>query len=190
MIGGILVPILIYFSLYFSDLKTIMLSIIFLGILVIAILLIFEFLRLRGKNYLHYLTEKIQRDGEKLFFTGIYYSIAVVLISFFVYFEIISFISYICALFIFGICDGTSTIFGILFGNHKLFYNKDKSYEGSFSFFIFALIIAFIFLRSFEKAFMIALFSMFVESLPNINDNLTLPIFTSLFIEFLVWILN
>lgn len=186
IVGGALIPILIYFSAIFYELKLILLSIIFIGVSVIGIILILEHYKLKGKNFYTKLTEPIRRKKEKIMLVAIYYSIAVIIISILAYFEFLSFIAYICGLLIFGICDGTSTIFGILYGRHKIFYNKDKSYEGSFAFFVFAVIIGVIFFRSFEKVILIALFSTFIESLPKVDDNFTLPIFTTLFIEVLV----
>lgn len=186
MFVGTLIPILIYSANYFAEVKFVMISVIFIAILMIAINLVLEHFRLKGKKFFYTdLTENIQRKEEKIILAGVYYSLSVVIISFFVYFEIISFLSYIVGLLIFGVCDGTSTIFGILFGKHKLFYNKEKSYEGSFAFFIFAIMIAFLFFRSFEKVILIALFSAFVESLPKVNDNFTLPILSTIMIEIL-----
>lgn len=184
MIAGTIIPILIYFATYFAEMKFILLCVIFIAISMIVINLILEYFRIKGKNFFYTdLAQNIQRKKEKIILAGIYYSSAVVIISFFVYFDFVSFVSYVCGLLIFGICDGTSTIFGTLFGKHKLFYNKEKSYEGSFAFFIFAIIIAFAFFRSPEKAFLIALFSAFVEGLPKVNDNFTLPIFATGFID-------
>lgn len=185
LIGGTSIPILIYLSSLFYDIKNILLSVIFIGIFVIIVNAIIEYLRFRGNKLAIYsLIEKIRRkEEEKFILGGIYYSFAVIIVAILVYYNLISFKAFVYCLIIFGICDGVSTISGTLFGKHKIFYNKNKSYEGSFSFFVFALIILFMFFGKIEKAIPVALFSAFVESLPKINDNFSVPIFTAIFIE-------
>ena len=77
-------------------------------------------------------------------------------------------------IFVLGISDAASTIIGSMYGKHKLFYNKKKSWEGSIAFFIAALP-AWFFVG--ELVIPVALLAAVVESLPlKIDDNVMIPL--------------
>ena len=94
----------------------------------------------------------------------------------------------IASLLIMSISDSFAAIIGIKFGQTKLY--KNKSLEGSFSFFITAFIILVCFvsdLHLFESifvAFIITLIELF--SYQQLNDNITIPICSAILIQFLV----
>ncbi|NPA32773.1 MAG: phosphatidate cytidylyltransferase [Aquificae bacterium] len=76
--------------------------------------------------------------------------------------------------------DGLSTLAGKLIGRHRLFYNPEKSLEGTLAFFLGSFLGLSFFLEPLE-AFFISLVCALFESLPlGVDDNLTLPIFASL----------
>ncbi len=72
--------------------------------------------------------------------------------------------------------DSISTLIGIHFGKHKLFYNKNKSVEGTLAGFA-AAFLACSLLSNFSTGFVASLIGTLIESLPvRIDDNLTIPI--------------
>jgi len=79
------------------------------------------------------------------------------------------------AIIILAVGDSVSTLIGKLYGRHKLPYNKGKSWEGSTAFLISTLII-FMFALDPIKAVEMALLMTVVESLPKLNDNITIPV--------------
>ena len=83
-----------------------------------------------------------------------------------------------------ALSDSLSTLIGSFFGRHKLFINKKKSWEGSIVFFVTTLMILLFFIDPI-KALIIAIFVTFIEMLPKIDDNLTIPLTTGL----LIWLL-
>ena len=78
------------------------------------------------------------------------------------------------AIAVLAIADSISTLVGRGFGKHKLPINKKKSFEGSFAF-AAATFIVLLFFISPAKALVITLVTTFVEALPRIDDNLTIP---------------
>ena len=73
--------------------------------------------------------------------------------------------------------DSFSTIFGKLYGKHKIFFNKEKSIEGSFAGFV-AAFFGVLTQVSIPIALAISIFGMIIESIPwKLNDNFTIPIF-------------
>lgn len=80
--------------------------------------------------------------------------------------------------------DSASTLLGMLYGRHRVFYNRRKSYEGTGS----GILAAFLGLMIFTPfSTLIGLLSAFtgmvVESLPiDVDDNLTVPLSASLII--------
>ncbi len=81
--------------------------------------------------------------------------------------------------------DSFSTIIGKTVGNKHLPYNKRKTFEGTFAFFIFAFIGASTQIPYFY-ALIISLFAAFVESLPiKIDDNLSIPVLVGVLLWFL-----
>jgi dolichol kinase len=79
------------------------------------------------------------------------------------------------AILVLAIGDAASTIVGISFGKHKHIWNKSSSWEGTITFFVFAVIILLSF-TSLESALLIAGIIALVESLPVIDDNISIPV--------------
>lgn len=87
----------------------------------------------------------------------------------------------ILSIAIISISDAAATLVGIHLGEHKIFYNKEKStIEGSVSFFMTSLLVAIVLLTP-MKALALALLTAFVESLPKLNDNFSVPISVGVF---------
>jgi len=75
--------------------------------------------------------------------------------------------------------DPLATIVGVKFGKHRIFYNREKSVEGSFAYFAAVLAVAYPFIGLY--ALPIALIAAFVESWGiKIDDNLMVPIILSI----------
>jgi len=82
--------------------------------------------------------------------------------------------------------DPLATIVGVKFGKHRIFYNREKSVEGSSAYFAAVLVIAYLFIGLY--ALPIALIAAFVESWKiQIDDNLMVPIILSILL-FLLYI--
>ena len=80
--------------------------------------------------------------------------------------------------------DPLATIVGVKFGKHKIFYNREKSVEGSFAYFVAVLAVAYPFIGLY--ALPIALIAAFVESWGiKIDDNLMVPFILSI----VIWLL-
>lgn len=80
----------------------------------------------------------------------------------------------ILATLILSICDSLSTLIGVHYGKNALPYNKNKSWQGSVGFLIGALGISLYFFGPLSSV-LIATTSAFVESWPEINDNISVP---------------
>ncbi|MGC8662694.1 MAG: diacylglycerol/polyprenol kinase family protein [Candidatus Micrarchaeia archaeon] len=79
--------------------------------------------------------------------------------------------------------DPIATIVGIIFGNKKLPYNKEKSIAGTAAFFFSTFLVSYFFLG--YLAFAIALAAALVESIDcKIDDNILIPFFLVLIISF------
>lgn len=76
---------------------------------------------------------------------------------------------------IISVSDAASTLVGIPLGKHEIFYNRDKSIEGSMAFFAVSFLIATFFLAPAE-AFLLAFLAAVTESLPHLNDNFSVPV--------------
>jgi dolichol kinase len=84
--------------------------------------------------------------------------------------------------------DSLSTLVGVAYGRHKIFYNKEKSIEGSIGG-ILAAFIGLLLLTQFPPtiAAIASIVGLVTESLPlDVDDNLTVPIMTG----FSLWILT
>jgi dolichol kinase len=94
----------------------------------------------------------------------------------------------VAGIIVLALGDSASTLGGVAFGRHKLFYNPEKSIEGTFA----GLIAAFLGLMiltpfSLAVAASASLVGVIVESLPlGVDDNLTVPVAAG----FSVWILT
>jgi dolichol kinase len=90
----------------------------------------------------------------------------------------------IASITVLALSDSLSTIMGTFFGEHKLSINKKKSWEGSIIFFVTTTMILLFFANP-VKALTVSLIATFVEMLPRIDDNLTVPLVTGL----LMWLI-
>jgi len=70
--------------------------------------------------------------------------------------------------------DSLAGLIGYRFGSHKLFYNKNKSIEGSLAFFISTLI-SFLLFFDVKTSLLLTLFSTMLESILKKYENLILP---------------
>jgi len=85
--------------------------------------------------------------------------------------------------------DGFADLAGRKFGKNKWFFNSKKSIEGTFGFFITSFLFTEIFINNLyhfnygiEKIFIISLVSSLIETLPKIDDNISIP-FSVLFVD-------
>ena len=91
-----------------------------------------------------------------------------------------------------AVYDGFATIFGLLFGKHKIGYGKfklKKTYEGLFGGLIANVLVLSLFF-SLKEAFLFSAIAGIVEIFSNskkliLDDNLLIPVLTGLFIEFI-----
>jgi dolichol kinase len=79
------------------------------------------------------------------------------------------------AIAVLALGDSMSTLVGKRYGKYKLLFNKNKTIEGSLAFLVTAFIVL-IFFTNPVNALAVALIAMFVEALPKLSDNLTIPI--------------
>jgi dolichol kinase len=91
----------------------------------------------------------------------------------------------ICVILILGLGDGLSTYAGTTYGKHKLPWNRSKSLEGSIGFFAGAICTMFVMPEM--ATFIVVAIAAIVESLPiKLNDNITLPVMSSLLFYFML----
>lgn len=84
--------------------------------------------------------------------------------------------------------DSLSTIIGKRFGNHKLPFNKSKSFEGSLAFFGAGLICCLIFLQPIP-AVIGALTGTLTEAYSPIDDNIPIPLISALTMTIVIYLL-
>jgi dolichol kinase len=91
-----------------------------------------------------------------------------------------------CAsIIILALGDSFSTLAGKRYGRHKIFYNPEKSFEGSIGGFVPAFIGAMVFVPP-EVALFGAFMGMNVESLSlRIDDNISIPLISGFFMTLL-----
>ncbi len=95
---------------------------------------------------------------------------------------------HVAALGILQVCiaDGVASLAGKKWGRTKIFYSKNKSYLGSFCFFVAAFFIQLPFIPL-PFSLLLALWGTFLESLPNKGfDNLMVPVGVGLVAQFLI----
>lgn len=80
----------------------------------------------------------------------------------------------IAAITVLALSDSVATLIGKLYGVHILPINRKSTWEGSITFFFVTLLIISYFNPA--KALLIALAATFVEMLPRINDNISVPL--------------
>jgi len=115
------------------------------------------------KNYER--SEELPFKGAIMFYTGCFLSIALFQAN-----------AAIASITILAIADSLSTLVGKFYGKHKLPINKEKSWEGSLVFFIAAFSILLFFIKQPLIALVIAIIATFVEMLPKVDDNITVPL--------------
>jgi len=74
-----------------------------------------------------------------------------------------------------ALADSSSTLVGYYFGKYKLPINKKKTWEGSITFFLISFFILVLFTDPLI-AFILALITAFIEMLPHVDDNLSIPL--------------
>jgi len=89
----------------------------------------------------------------------------------------------ISSITVLALADSLSTLIGKFYGKHKLPINKKKSWEGSTTFFITALVVL-AFFTNFYYAVLVSLITTVAEALPKIDDNITIPITVGIFMSF------
>ena len=88
------------------------------------------------------------------------------------------------AIAVLAFADSLSTVIGTFVGEHKLPINKKKSWEGSSIFFLTTITILLFFVNP-VSALITSISVTFVEMLPRIDDNLTIPLVTGVLISML-----
>lgn len=83
-----------------------------------------------------------------------------------------------------ALADAAATLAGNHFGAHKLPVNKKKSWEGSVAFLAVCFAVLLFFVQP-QKALAVAALTMFIEMLPRIDDNITIPLAVGLFLTIL-----
>jgi dolichol kinase len=90
----------------------------------------------------------------------------------------------IASIAVLAFADSLSTVVGSFVGEHKLPINKKKSWEGSTIFFLTTIIILLFFISPL-KALIASVVVTFVEMLPRVDDNLTVPLVTGVLVSIL-----
>ena len=88
------------------------------------------------------------------------------------------------AIAVLAVADASSTMIGKYKGKHKIPFNRKKSWEGSIVFF-FTAALTLQFFVSADLAILIAAVTAAIETLPRINDNVTIPLAVGLLITVL-----
>ena len=139
------------------------------------------------RNFYSFFFDRVTRniEKEKNVFTGAtYYLLGCLFVI--ILFNENSII--IASLLIMSVSDSFASVIGMKFGKTKIYNNK--SLEGSFAYFVTAFIILSIFvpnlylIKSILIAFIITLVELF--SYHSLNDNLTIPIFSAILIQYLI----
>lgn len=91
----------------------------------------------------------------------------------------------ISVILILALGDGLATFVGTNYGRHKLPWNKEKTFEGTIGFTAGAMCALFV--MPISATILIVVLAAFVESLPiKVNDNIALPVVSSLLYYFLL----
>lgn len=81
----------------------------------------------------------------------------------------------IASVSVLSVADALSTLVGYYFGKYKLPINKNKTWEGSTTFLLITFFILVLFTNPLN-AFILAIITTFVEMLPHIDDNISIPL--------------
>ena len=110
-----------------------------------------------------------------------YFSSSIVLISFSLDIAVLS-------ITVLAIGDSFATLFGI-HGRRKIFFNKNKTWEGALSFFSSSFV--FCFLLNPVLALPAAFFGTIIEIMPTkLDDNLTIPVIVAVVLSLIKYLLN
>lgn len=93
----------------------------------------------------------------------------------FLAFELFAPLHAAAAVAVLALADAVATLGGNYFGAHKLPVNRKKSWEGSIAFLAISLVLLLFFVRP-EKALVVAVLTTFIEMLPRVDDNITIPL--------------
>jgi len=85
----------------------------------------------------------------------------------------------VVAVLVLSVSDSASTLVGVHLGNTSIPYSKKKSLEGFSAFFTTAFIISLVFVSP-VQALLVSLVGAFVESLPRLDDNFSVPLAVAL----------
>jgi len=88
----------------------------------------------------------------------------------------------VASISILSVGDSVSTLVGKMYGKHKWPYGK-KSFEGSFAFIIASTMIYYMFVGM-PMALIFGAITTLVESLPKIDDNISIPVTVSILLTF------
>lgn len=91
----------------------------------------------------------------------------------------------ILAIAVLAVQDSIATLIGSNFGKHKIFFNKEKTFEGSISGFLAAFLVCLL-LTNPLQAFIASFIGTIIETLPiRIDDNLTIPLVVGIVLSFI-----
>jgi dolichol kinase len=91
------------------------------------------------------------------------------------------------AIAVLAIADAAATLIGYYFGTHKLLINRAKSLEGSIIFFLAAAAVLLVFVSPIRAALTATAVAL-VETLPGIDDNISIPIATGAMLTILYYL--
>ncbi len=83
-----------------------------------------------------------------------------------------------CGIIALAYGDAFSTIIGRIFGKRKIPWNKKLSLEGSIAFVLATIILGSLFIPVY-LAFLAAIVGAFIETIPKVDDNISIPLFTA-----------
>lgn len=90
------------------------------------------------------------------------------------------------AIAVLALADAASTVVGFYLGRHKLPVNPKKSWEGSATFALISFAVLLFFVSPF-RAFLTAWIAMTIETLPRIDDNISIPLTVGLLLTVLTY---
>jgi len=88
------------------------------------------------------------------------------------------------AIAVLAIADAVSTVVGKFYGRHRLPINGKKSWEGSIAFFVSAVFVLMFFAGT-REALLVAGIAAVVEGLPDLDDNITIPLAVAALMSFI-----
>ena len=153
------------------------------ALIIISIIFpLLDYLRISNKsvsNFYDTYFSSITRSFESNKFTGATFVFLGAILTYILFSQKVAGIS----LIIMSLSDAMAAIIGVGYGKTKLL---DKSLEGSFAFFLTTFIILYFFKISVITALLVSILVTIIEliDLPNINDNVSIPISAALLLTF------